>query len=65
METKFIKTYGEIHPSWMIELVADASHSERLKLLFFDGSQERIQNDVVCTLPESSEKLHYRPADLD
>src|SRR5258706_5180486 len=65
METKFIKTYGEIHPSWMIELVADASHSERLKLLFFDGSQERIQNDVVCTHPESSEKLHYLPADLD
>jgi len=42
MTAKIVQTLGEIGPNWMVELVADRDRPERTKLLYWDGTRERI-----------------------
>jgi len=63
----YIKTFGEVHPKFMIELVAGDAPNGSFNLLLWDGAQAHIQNSVRLTPgPGSDSKARiFEPPDVD
>ena len=64
MNTRYVTTLGEIHPTWMIDLLADGTAESQFKLLFWDGEQARVEQSLVLNWSES-ERREYRPTVVD
>jgi hypothetical protein len=62
MNTTYVDTLGEIHPKWMIDLLAGGTAESQFKLLFWNGEAQVVQNLVVTS--ESARRV-YRPAVVD
>ena len=64
MNTRYVDTLGEIHPTWMIDLLADGTAESQFKLLFWNGEQIQVEQNLVLTCGESDRRA-YRPAGVD
>ena len=45
-EVTYIKTFGEVFPQFMIELVADDALNGSFNLLLWDGAEAQVQRSV-------------------
>lgn len=65
MQAEKTTTYGEMHPKWMIDLVADPAQDGRLQLLFWDGQQPSIHNRLPVRGHDDTPERVYQPPDLE
>ena len=64
MTAKIVQTLGEIGPNWIVELVADRDRPERTKLLYWDGTTERIESRLALALSGQAAPSIYEPAEI-
>ncbi len=62
-----IKTFGEVFPKFMLELVADDEPNGSFNLLLWDGAQAHIQGSVrlVTGSGSDSKQRIFEPPDID
>ncbi len=66
-QAPYHKTFGEVFPKSMIELISDGVSNGSFKLLLWDGTQAFIQDSVQLN-PEpdsNSETIIFEPPDVD
>ncbi len=64
MSTRYVDTLGEIHPKWMIDLLAGRTAESPFKLLLWDGNQLRVEHKFTLHFSESERRV-YRPVKVD
>jgi len=64
MNKRYVDTFGEIQPKWMIDLLADGTAGSQLKLLLWDGETARVQQNFPMNFPDLEQRV-YRPAKVD
>src|SRR6266404_4059790 len=64
MNKRYVDTFGEIQPKWMIDLLADGTAGSQLKLLFWDGQRTLVQQNFPMDFHNVEWRV-YRPAKVD